>query len=162
MGGRFAGVQQNSELDTNGPMKEPGPVRAESYPSLPYVIPFFVFFVFLALHDYLSFLGQWEYPFRSAILLLVLWVFSRHVIDLRVRSLILSVLIGIAVFAIWIAPDLLSMAIGIIGFSRIALRDRSRVLCRKSCEAICWFSSPEQFAQFSSCRSSKNCSGARG
>jgi CAAX prenyl protease-like protein len=44
---------------------------------------------------------------RSAVLVLILWGFSRHVIDLRVRSLVLSLLIGIAVFAIWIAPDLL-------------------------------------------------------
>src|SRR5688572_8448607 len=83
------------------------PAWAEKYPSLPYTIPFVVFFVFLALHDYLAFLGPWEYPLRAANLAIVLWIFSRHVIDLRVRFVASSVLIGLAVFAIWIAPDLL-------------------------------------------------------
>jgi uncharacterized protein len=83
------------------------PSLAESHPYLPYTLPFVVFFVFLVLHDYLAFLGEWEYPLRSVILALVLWVFSRHVIDLRVRSVLLSVLVGVAVFLIWVAPDVL-------------------------------------------------------
>jgi uncharacterized protein len=83
------------------------PAWAEKYPSLPYTIPFVVFFVFLALHDYLAFLGPWEYPLRAASLAIVLWIFSRYVIDLRVRFAASSVLVGLAVFAIWIAPDLL-------------------------------------------------------
>jgi uncharacterized protein len=83
------------------------PQWAESHPSLPYTVPFIVFFVFLAVHDYLLFLGEWEYVIRAVVLTAVLWMFSRQVIDLRVRSLVLSTVIGLAVFVIWIAPDLL-------------------------------------------------------
>jgi len=41
------------------------------------------------------------------ILAIVLWVFSRDVIDLRVRFWLGTLLVGIGVFAIWVAPDLL-------------------------------------------------------
>jgi CAAX prenyl protease-like protein len=62
----------------------------------------------LAAQDYLAVLGVWEHPLRAIVLGGVLWLWSRHVIDLRARSLFPTVLIGIAVFVIWIAPDLLS------------------------------------------------------
>ena len=88
-------------------MNRRGPTWAEANPSLPYTLPFIAFFAFLGLQDYLKFLGAWEYPIRVAILVVVLWVCSRHVIDLRVRSFFPTVLIGLAVFVIWIAPDLL-------------------------------------------------------
>jgi uncharacterized protein len=88
-------------------MNQRGPAWAEANPSLPYTIPFIVFFAFLILHDYLAFLGAWEYPLRVVVLALVLWICSRHVIDLRVRSLVPTLFIGVAVFAIWVAPDLL-------------------------------------------------------
>jgi CAAX prenyl protease-like protein len=84
-----------------------GSAWAEAHPSLPYILPFIVFVAFLALHEYLAFLGKWEYPLRTLVLGLVLWVCSRHVIDLRVRSLLGTVFIGVAVFVIWIAPDVL-------------------------------------------------------
>jgi len=115
-------------------MSERGPAWAESYPSLPYTIPFVVFFVFLLLHDYLTFLGPWEYVLRAVILAAVLWICSRHVVDLRVRLIVPSVLIGVVVFAIWIAPDLLFAGYrshwlfqnSITGGSKISLPDGLR------------------------------------
>jgi hypothetical protein len=65
-----------------------------------------VFVAFLAFGDFLG-LGPWEYPFRCAVLAAVLWFFSRGALDFRIRNAGLSIAVGIAVFAIWIAPDLL-------------------------------------------------------
>jgi CAAX prenyl protease-like protein len=48
-----------------------------------------------------------EYPLRIVILAAVLWIFSRQVIDLRCSSPLGTVLLGVAVFAIWVAPDIL-------------------------------------------------------
>lgn len=79
----------------------------ERHPSLPYVLPFVSFLALLMLAEHLHFLGVWEYPFRVAVLAAILWVFSRHVIDLRVRHLAASLGIGAAVFVIWVGPDLL-------------------------------------------------------
>jgi uncharacterized protein len=77
-------------------------------PAIPYVLPFIVFFALLLSAEQLHpILGEWEYPFRVSVLAGVLWVFSRHVIDLRARFWAGSVLLGIAVFAIWVAPDVL-------------------------------------------------------
>jgi CAAX prenyl protease-like protein len=64
------------------------------------------FMVFLAIGPHLG-LGAWEYPFRVVVLSAVLIVCSRHVIDLRVRRWGGSLAIGAAVFAMWIAPDVL-------------------------------------------------------
>jgi CAAX prenyl protease-like protein len=75
--------------------------------SFPYVFPFLFFLGFLAAAPHLSFLGEWEYPLRVVILAVVLYVTSRHVIDLRVRNWPLTVLLGVAVFVLWIAPDML-------------------------------------------------------
>jgi CAAX prenyl protease-like protein len=52
-------------------------------------------------------LGIWEYPFRFFALAAVLWVTSRNVVDLRCAAPALSVIVGIAVFGLWILPDLL-------------------------------------------------------
>jgi uncharacterized protein len=126
--------------------REPG--WAESYPSLPYTIPFVVFFIFLLLHDYLAFLGPWEYPLRAIILAAVLWIFSRHVIDLRVRSIIPSVVVGIVVFVIWIAPELIFpdyrshwiFQNSVTGGSKISLpdglRDNPLVLISRATRAV--------------------------
>jgi CAAX prenyl protease-like protein len=75
--------------------------------SAPYVIPFAVFMAFLAVNGYLEFLGTWEFPLRVAVLGAVLWVFSRHVIDYRVTHLGGTILMGVGVYVLWVAPDLL-------------------------------------------------------
>jgi CAAX prenyl protease-like protein len=77
------------------------------YPSLPYVVPLAVFFLFLAIHSYLPFGETIEFPLRAAVLAAVLLVFSRRVIDTHSSRLIESTLLGIAIFLLWIGPDLL-------------------------------------------------------
>jgi uncharacterized protein len=80
---------------------------AQRYPSLPYVLPFAVFLFFLAIQDYTAVLGRWEFPLRIIVLSLVLLTVSRPVLDLRVRHLFGSIALGVAVFVIWIGPDVL-------------------------------------------------------
>jgi CAAX prenyl protease-like protein len=75
------------------------------WPSLPYVLPFAVFLLFLALQQYLPLNVTIEYPLRVVILAAVLWASSRHVIDLRCTRAIQTVILGVAVFAIWVAPE---------------------------------------------------------
>jgi len=80
---------------------------SERWPSVPYVLPFVVFLFFLAIQKYIPLNPAIEYPVRMVLLSAVLLLFSRHVIDLRAPQWLGSVLIGIAVFVIWIGPDLL-------------------------------------------------------
>jgi len=75
--------------------------------SAPYVVPFVVFLLFLGIQQYLPIRPTIDYPLRVVILAIVLWVFSRDVIDLRCSNWIASILLGVAVFIIWIGPDLL-------------------------------------------------------
>jgi CAAX prenyl protease-like protein len=65
----------------------------------------------LALHSVLPLPGLADQVLRvtvmAAVLWFALWKLPRPAIDFRVRHAIASVVLGIAVFAIWIAPDLL-------------------------------------------------------
>jgi CAAX prenyl protease-like protein len=79
----------------------------QRHPALPYIVPFGVFVAFLSITPYLQFAGRWEFPIRVVVLLAVLWIFSRDVLDLHVSHWAGSLTLGLAVFAIWIGPDLL-------------------------------------------------------
>ena len=76
------------------------------HPAVPYVGPFVVFILFLVLGDVLGF-GEWEFPLRAGVLAAAIWFFSRDVLDFRAPFWIASIGVGIAVFVIWVAPDLL-------------------------------------------------------
>lgn len=76
-------------------------------PSIPYVLPFVAFLVFLSLDGKLGIPPEWEYPLRVGVMAAILWFFSRHVIDLRVKSWAATTAIGVLVFVLWIAPDML-------------------------------------------------------
>ena len=76
-------------------------------PSLPYVLPFGVCWVFLGVQRYAPIPPVVEFPLRIVVVAAVLYVFSRHVIDLRSRHLFASACLGIAVFLLWIGPDVL-------------------------------------------------------
>jgi len=77
------------------------------WPSLPYVLPFASFMVFLAIGNYFSIAPSIDYPVRIVVLSAILYVFSRRVIDLRSRQRLESVILGVAVFVIWVGPDIL-------------------------------------------------------
>jgi hypothetical protein len=80
---------------------------AERYPSLPYVAPFVTFMMLLFLAPRLPLGVREESLLRVGVLLLVLLVFSRSVVSLRAPHWFTSIALGIGVFAIWIAPDVL-------------------------------------------------------
>jgi CAAX prenyl protease-like protein len=62
---------------------------------------------FLALHSVWPLPDLTDQILRVTVMTAVLWFIARPVIDLRVRNLVATVAIGIAVFVVWIAPDLL-------------------------------------------------------
>jgi CAAX prenyl protease-like protein len=77
------------------------------HPAAPYIAPFATFLAFLALGRLTPIGVEWMYPVRVMVVLAVLLVVSRPVIDLRVSNALGSVSLGVAVFVIWVAPDLL-------------------------------------------------------
>jgi len=84
---------------------EPPPERVEvgGRPELGYILPFAVFIAFLAIK---SFVAVPEF-LRFAVLVVAIGIFSRKLIAVRPSQTVLSVLLGIAVFFIWIGPDVL-------------------------------------------------------
>lgn len=87
-------------------MTETGQATLPKHPAVAYITPFAVFMLFLWVGPRLPF-GVWEQPLRVIVLSAVLYCCSRRVVDLRTRCLLGSLLLGSAVFAVWIAPDLL-------------------------------------------------------
>jgi len=79
----------------------------ERYPSLPYVAPFAVFMGLLLVGHRLPLSLRAEAVLRVGLVTLVLLGFSRQVISLQVRHWATSTALGIGVFALWIAPDVL-------------------------------------------------------
>src|SRR5947209_4067141 len=78
-----------------------------AHPALPYVLPFAIFMVLLAVQDWMPLPQTVEFALRILVVAAVLWVFSRRVIDLGASNPIGSAAIGLAVFALWVAPDAL-------------------------------------------------------
>lgn len=77
------------------------------HPALPYVAPFATFIAFLVIDKYFPFGPEVAYPLRLAVVCVILLLFSRQVIDLRLANPVATVLLGVMVFAIWVGPDVL-------------------------------------------------------
>ena len=77
----------------------------EELPGVPYVAPFAAFIILLGVKNSLDINANWEYPVRVVIVCVILWLVSRAVIPKRPARLLSSVVVGIFVFLIWIAPD---------------------------------------------------------
>ena len=75
--------------------------------TLAYVAPFVAFLAIMAAERAVSLSPLWLYPIRFGAVLAVLLAFSRGVVPLRATRPALSAAIGIAVFVIWIGPDVL-------------------------------------------------------
>jgi len=84
-----------------------GPGLLSEYPALPYVAPFGVFVAFMMLDRFAPAGIEALYPIRVIAVLATIIVFSRSVLDFRVKNALGSILLGVAVFAVWIAPDML-------------------------------------------------------
>jgi len=74
--------------------------------AVPYVAPFAVFMGLLALHGVYRLPDLADQILRVTVISLVLIFIARPVIDLRAPHWLASLLLGAAVFLIWIAPDL--------------------------------------------------------
>ena len=79
------------------------PVQLNRWPALGYVVPFAVFIGFLVIHKLLPV----PQAARFVIILALLAIFSRGLLPSRPSRAFLSVILGIGIFFVWIAPDLL-------------------------------------------------------
>ena len=75
--------------------------------SAPYTAPFAVFIGLLALHSVAPLPARADESVRLAAMSMVLWLVARPVLDFRVLNWAGSTALGIAIFAVWIVPDLL-------------------------------------------------------
>jgi CAAX prenyl protease-like protein len=69
--------------------------------------PFAVFIVWLAVDKYVPIANPWKEIVRDAVLVAAILGFSRRILPRSAPHWIASVALGIAVFVLWIAPDLL-------------------------------------------------------
>jgi len=76
-------------------------------PSWPYVAPFAIFLGFLVVSPHLPAGPEISYPLRVVAVSAALVVWSRNLINPRASRFRASALLGLAVFVIWIGPDLL-------------------------------------------------------
>lgn len=71
------------------------------------MLPFGLFVALLALQSILNLSGIVDLILRTVLLCAVLLIFSRRVITLKTAFPLQTILLGVAVFGIWIAPDVL-------------------------------------------------------
>jgi CAAX prenyl protease-like protein len=76
------------------------------YPAIPWVLPFVVFILLLALQRYVPVPAA----IRFVISIAVIAIFSRAPLRGKPVSPVFSVLLGLAVFAIWVGPDVIAPA----------------------------------------------------
>ena len=76
-------------------------------PAVPYVAPFVIFLVLIGLSHVWPMPALADEILRLAVMLAVLSLVARPVVDFRTQSWGASVLVGVAIFLLWIAPDLL-------------------------------------------------------
>ena len=81
--------------------------KKTDWSAIPYVLPFAVFLAFLALQKGFPLPANVEFLTRDLLLVGVLAGFSRHVIQLRPSHRLETLILGVAVFLIWVGPDLL-------------------------------------------------------
>jgi hypothetical protein len=79
----------------------------KNWAALPYVLPFAVFLAFLAIQKYFPIPPILEYAIRDLVLAVMLFAFSRQVIELHSFHRLEAVILGIAVFLVWVGPDLI-------------------------------------------------------
>jgi CAAX prenyl protease-like protein len=72
-------------------------------PTLGYVAPFVAYIAFLVV----PLPPEWMFPVRFVLVAALILLFSRPYLSLRTSAALASIAIGVAVFAIWIGPDLL-------------------------------------------------------
>jgi CAAX prenyl protease-like protein len=81
--------------------------RLLQHPAAPYVAPFAVFILFLAIQDLIPLPQAAEFALRIVVVAATIWFFSRGVLDFKLRYPLGTIAIGFGVFVMWIAPDTL-------------------------------------------------------
>ncbi len=77
------------------------------HPDLPWILPFAVFMLLLSVGPHLGLPQRAELAVRLIVPAAALVVFSRRILDFRCAAPWLSGLVGVGVFVIWVAPDVL-------------------------------------------------------
>ena len=85
----------------------PQPEGAVRRATVAYTVPFLVFVGFMAAQAAIHLPAHWYYPVRFLAVLLTIVLVSRPVLSFRAAFPLASIGIGIAVFLIWIGPDVL-------------------------------------------------------
>jgi CAAX prenyl protease-like protein len=75
--------------------------------TLAYVAPFVAFIAVMAIEKALGLPPAWMYRIRCLVGLAVLLLVSRPLLSFRASRPLQSIALGVAVFAIWVAPDVL-------------------------------------------------------
>jgi CAAX prenyl protease-like protein len=76
-------------------------------PTAGYIAPFAVFIGLMAVERLTGLSAAWLLPFRFAVVLAVILLFSRPYLSLRPRAALATLALGTAVFFLWIGPDAL-------------------------------------------------------
>jgi uncharacterized protein len=76
-------------------------------PAIPWVLPFAVFMTLLVLSPHLGLPPRADLTLRLAVPAIVLLLVSRRVLSLECAAPLLSAATGVAVFILWVGPDLL-------------------------------------------------------
>jgi hypothetical protein len=79
----------------------------ERYPSLPYIVPFAAILVFISVRPYSPLSPYVEWPVQVIVLALLCFFRWPREIQKIPRHYAGSILVGLAVFCIWIGPDVL-------------------------------------------------------
>ena len=77
------------------------------HPAIPYVVPFVAFILLLGVNRYVPFEPGYVYATWFILIFVLLLTVSRPVITFRISNYLGSALLGVAVFVLWIAPDVL-------------------------------------------------------
>jgi CAAX prenyl protease-like protein len=76
-----------------------------SNPTIAYAAPFALYIVFMAFEGALGLPPQVMHPIRLVVVSAAVLILSRGVLDLKPRMPLATLLLGLAVFAIWVGPD---------------------------------------------------------
>jgi CAAX prenyl protease-like protein len=83
------------------------PTDSNSRATIAYIAPFVAFVGAMAIERVIPVPVQWLYPLRFCIVLGLIVALSRPYLNFRPSYPLASVAIGVAVFVIWVAPDVL-------------------------------------------------------
>lgn len=80
---------------------------ASRFPSVAYVAPFVIFLALIGLSHLWPMPALTDEILRLAVMLAVLFLVARPAMHFKVQNWGVSVLVGVAIFVLWIAPDVL-------------------------------------------------------